>query len=116
VAAKVLVYSQQSFCQDYGKIKRKAEVLGGEDRRYSCYSFFTSALDEGEWSASCSGCALCSRKGHPVPTGEKAGWAPEHVWYIQSEVRHYIELSWLINTMVFYITPPGLLYSQYSSN
>jgi hypothetical protein len=28
------------------------------ERRYSSYSFLTSALDRGEWSASCPGCAL----------------------------------------------------------
>jgi hypothetical protein len=34
-----------------------------EDRRYSSYSFFTSALDESEWSASRPGPALPPGKG-----------------------------------------------------
>jgi hypothetical protein len=55
------------------------EALGGE-RRYSSYSFTTSALDGGEWSASRPGRALPLGKGPPVPIGEEAGWAPEPVW------------------------------------
>jgi hypothetical protein len=49
-------------------------------RRYSSYSFMTSALDGGEWSASRSGRALPPGKGPPVPIGQEAGWAPEPVW------------------------------------
>jgi hypothetical protein len=48
--------------------------------RYSFYSFTTSALDEGERSASRPSRALPSGKGPPVPTGQEAGWAPEPVW------------------------------------
>jgi hypothetical protein len=55
------------------------EALGGE-RRYSSYSFTTSALDRGEWSASRPGRALDPGKGPPVPIVQKAGWAPEPVW------------------------------------
>jgi hypothetical protein len=90
------------------KVKKKCkgvplhamEALGGE-RRYSSYSFLTSALDGGEWSASRPGRAL-----PPVPTVQEAGWAPEPVWtqrleenssasvgdrtpVVQSVVRHY---------------------------
>jgi hypothetical protein len=54
------------------------ETFGGE-RRYSSYSFLTSALDGGEWSASRPGCALPPGKGPPVPIVEEAGWAPEPV-------------------------------------
>jgi hypothetical protein len=54
------------------------EALGGEE--YSSYSFTTSALDGGEWSASRPGRALPPGKGPPVPIGEEAGWAPEPVW------------------------------------
>jgi hypothetical protein len=48
-------------------------ALGGE-RRYTSYSFSTSALDGGEWSASRLGCALVPGKGPPGShcTG---GWA-----------------------------------------
>jgi hypothetical protein len=83
------------------------EALGGE-RRYSSYSFLTSALDGDEWSASCSGRALPLGKRPPVPTGKEAGWAPELVStqrieekssasvgdrtpVVQSVVRHYID-------------------------
>jgi hypothetical protein len=40
------------------------EALGG-----SSYSFTTSALDGGEWSASLSGRALSPGTGPPVPIG-----------------------------------------------
>jgi hypothetical protein len=39
------------------------------ERRYSSYSFLTSAIDGGEWSASHPGCALPLRKEPPVPIG-----------------------------------------------
>jgi hypothetical protein len=52
--------------------------LGGEE--YSFYSFTTSALDGGEWSASRPGRALPPGKGPPVPIVQKAAWAPEPVW------------------------------------
>jgi hypothetical protein len=39
------------------------------ERRYSSYSFSTSALDGGEWSASRPGRALPPGKEHPVPIG-----------------------------------------------
>jgi hypothetical protein len=76
------------------------------DRRYSSYSFLTSALEGGEWSASRPGRALPSGKEPPVPTVQEAGWAPQPVWTqrleekssasvgdrtlaVQSVVRHY---------------------------
>jgi hypothetical protein len=46
---------------------------------YSSYSFTTSALDGGEWLASCPGRFLLPGKGPPVPIGQEAGWAPELV-------------------------------------
>jgi hypothetical protein len=52
--------------------------LGGEE--YSSYSFSTSALDGGEWSASRLGRALAPGKGLPVPIVREARWAPELVW------------------------------------
>jgi hypothetical protein len=83
------------------------EARGGEEV-YSSYSFLTSALDGGEWSASCPGRALPPGKGLPVPIGQEAGWAPEPVWtqrleekssasvgdrtpVVQSVVRHYTD-------------------------
>jgi hypothetical protein len=50
------------------------------ERRYSSYSFWTSALDGGEWSASRPGRALASGKGPAVPIVQESGWAPEPVW------------------------------------
>jgi hypothetical protein len=50
------------------------------DRRYSSYSFLTSALEGGEWSASRSGRALPPGKEPSVPNVQEAGWAPEPVW------------------------------------
>jgi hypothetical protein len=46
------------------------------ERKYSSYSYLTSALDGGEWSASRPGRALPLS----VPIGLEAGWAPEPVW------------------------------------
>jgi hypothetical protein len=43
-------------------------------RRCSSYSFTTSALDGGEWSASRLCSALPPRKEPPVPIGQEAGW------------------------------------------
>jgi hypothetical protein len=55
------------------------EALGGK-RRYSSYSFTTSALDGGEWSVSRPGRALPPGKEPPVPIVQEAGWAPKPVW------------------------------------
>jgi hypothetical protein len=59
------------------------------ERRYSSYSFSTSALDADEWSASCTGRALAPGKGPPVPTGQEAGWAPEPVWTQRLEEKSF---------------------------
>jgi hypothetical protein len=76
------------------------------ERRYSSYSFTTSALDGGEWSASRPGRALT-----PGNDPQEAGWAPQPVWtqrleekffrlsrgsnlyrpVVQSVVRHYTD-------------------------
>jgi hypothetical protein len=56
---------------------------------YSSYSFSTSALDRGEWSASRPGCALSPGKGPPVPIGQVAGWAPEPVWTQRLEEKSF---------------------------
>jgi hypothetical protein len=50
------------------KLKLSHEGVWGE-RRYSSYSFSTSALDGGEYSVSRPGHAITSEKGPPVPTG-----------------------------------------------
>jgi hypothetical protein len=51
---------------------------GGE--AHSSASFFTSALDGSEWSASRPGRALPRGKDPPVPIVQETGWAPELVW------------------------------------
>jgi hypothetical protein len=52
---------------------RHGGAWGG--RRYSSYSFLTSASDGGEWSASRSGRAL-----PPVPIAQEAEWASQPAW------------------------------------
>jgi hypothetical protein len=47
---------------------------------YSSYSFTTSALNGGEWSALRPGRALPPEKGPPVPIVQEAGWDREPVW------------------------------------
>jgi hypothetical protein len=67
----------------YGIVKSSPVTRHGGawgERRYSSYSFTTSALDVGEWSASRPGRALPPEKGLPVPILQEAGWAPEPVW------------------------------------
>jgi hypothetical protein len=51
------------------------------ERRYDSYSFLTSALDGGEWSASRPGRALPPGKGPPVPIVQEAEW-PLPLFYI----------------------------------
>jgi hypothetical protein len=54
------------------------EALLG-DRRYSSYSFLTSAVEGGEWPASRPGRTLPPGNEPPVPIVQEAGWAPEPV-------------------------------------
>jgi hypothetical protein len=61
------------------------EVQG--ERRLNSYSFATSALDGGEWSASRPGRALLPRKGPPARIGQDAGWTPKPVWIQKLEER-----------------------------
>jgi hypothetical protein len=54
------------------------EGTGG--RRYSSYSFTTSALDgEGEWSASLPWPHITPGEGPPLPIVQEAGWASDLV-------------------------------------
>jgi hypothetical protein len=53
--------------------------LWGE-RRYSSYSFTTSVLDGGEWSASSPDRTLPPGKGPPVPIVQETGLTSEPVW------------------------------------
>jgi hypothetical protein len=53
------------------------EAPGGE-RRYSSYSFRTSALDGGEWSITPRP-RFTPGERTPVPIVQEAGWAPDPV-------------------------------------
>jgi hypothetical protein len=53
----------------------------------------TSALDEGEWSASRPGRTLPLEKGSPIPIGQKAGWAPEPVWTQRLEEKSFASVG-----------------------
>jgi hypothetical protein len=66
----------------YVKISDSATCHRGAwgERRYSSYSFLTSALYWGELSASRPGRALPPGKGPTVPIVQEAEWAPEPVW------------------------------------
>jgi hypothetical protein len=68
-----LSYNQELY-QLYSKAVplHAMEALGGE-RRYSTYSFTTSALDRGECSASRPGRALLPRKGPRYPLDRRLG-------------------------------------------
>jgi hypothetical protein len=71
------------------------------ERRYSSFSFTTSALEGGEWSASLRGHALSPGKGATVPIVQEARWATQKLKVksftsagnripdVQSVVRHY---------------------------
>jgi hypothetical protein len=62
--------------------------LRGEEV-YSSYSFSTSELDGGEWSASRPGRAVPPGKGPPVLIGQETGWAPEPVWTLMLEEKSF---------------------------
>jgi hypothetical protein len=64
------------------------------ETRYSSYSFMTSALDGGEWSASRPGRALPPGKEHLVPIVQEAGWDPEPVWTQRLEENHVACADW----------------------
>jgi hypothetical protein len=49
------------------------------ERRYSFYSFMTSALNGGEWLVSCPSRTLPLGNGPSVPTGQEAGWTPDGI-------------------------------------
>jgi hypothetical protein len=56
---------------------------------YSSYTFLSSVLDEGEWSASRPGRALPPVTGTPVPIVQEAGWVPEPVWTQRLEEKSF---------------------------
>jgi hypothetical protein len=103
------------------------------ERRYSSYSFTTSALNGGEWSASRPGRALPPGKGPPVPIVQEAGWAPEPVWtqrleekssapagdrtpVVQPVVRHYTAWANPAPTFVVYLAKINFVGLQFRVN
>jgi hypothetical protein len=46
------------------------------------HTFLTSALDEGDWSASLSG-RFIPGKQPPVPITQETGWAPGSIWTLR---------------------------------
>jgi hypothetical protein len=112
----------------------KAHEGAWGERRYSSYSFSTSALEGGEWSASRPGRALPPGKGPPVPIVQEAGWDPEPVWtqrleekssasvgdrtpVVQSVVRHYTDWAtaapMLLCSSLFLLWPMLLQISDF---
>jgi hypothetical protein len=75
-------FSQFFFCNFWISEVDPLQAMKGAlgERRYSPYSFLTSAVEGGEWSASRPGRALPPGKEPPVPTVQEAGWVPEPVW------------------------------------
>jgi hypothetical protein len=77
----------------YNVVKTKAVPLlpcrHKEERNYCCYSFLTSAIDGGGWSASRPGRALAPGKETPVPIVQEAGWAPEPAWTQRIEEKYF---------------------------
>jgi hypothetical protein len=71
------------------KPSHNTDIEAQEERRYSEYSFTTSALDVGEWSASRPGRVVAPEKGPPVPIVQEAGWAPEPVWTQRLEEKFF---------------------------
>jgi hypothetical protein len=77
------------------RLTTRHEGAWGE-RRYSSYSFLTSALDGGKWSASRLGRALAPGEVLPVPIVQEAGWAAEPVWTQRLEEKSF-HLCWGLN-------------------
>jgi hypothetical protein len=63
------------------------------ERRYSSYSYLTSALEGGEWSASRPGRTLPSGKELLVLIEKEAGWAPEPVWTQRLEEKSSVSVG-----------------------
>jgi hypothetical protein len=88
-----ITFLKSSYFEVQSAIKAKAALLHATEvhgeRGYSSYSFLTSELDGGEWSASCPSNALALGKGHPVPIVWEAGLALEPVWTHRLEEKSF---------------------------
>jgi hypothetical protein len=70
----MMIYIYPFTCKNKVVLLIPWRHLGGGERRYSFYFFLTSALEEGEWSASCP-------RGNEPTTHCTGGWVtPEAVW------------------------------------
>jgi hypothetical protein len=63
------------------------EALG--ERRYSSYSYTTSALDEVSGQHHAQAVLYPRGKDPPVPIVQEAGWAPEPVWTQRLEEKSF---------------------------
>jgi hypothetical protein len=68
---------------------------------YSSYSFITSSIDGGKWSASRPSRALALGKGPPVPILQEAGWTPEPVWTQRLEEKSFASAGYRTSIPVF---------------
>jgi hypothetical protein len=95
--------------------KRPSTRHGGAwgERRYSSYSFTSSALDRGEWSASRPGRALPPGKGPPVPIVQEAGWDPEPVWTQRLEEKSFASAGDRIRPLVHPVCSQTLYWMIY---
>jgi hypothetical protein len=84
VSAKIIIMYPQHKLNKFNYTPRRSL-----ERRYSSYSFSTSALDGGEWSVSRPGRALAPKKGPPVPIVQETGWAPQPVWTQKLEEKSF---------------------------
>jgi hypothetical protein len=60
------------------------------ERRYSSYSFSTSALDGVSGQRHAPAALLPPGKGPPVPIVQEAGWAPEQVWTQRQQEKSFV--------------------------
>jgi hypothetical protein len=77
VCMYVYLYLGMYVCKSGPAIRHGGVLV---ESRYISYSFLTSALEGGEWSASRPGRTLTQEEGPPVPIVQEGGWAPEPVW------------------------------------
>jgi hypothetical protein len=74
------LFAVRNECSFYSVQERKSRQLKLKLNLSHTPRRRTSALDDGEWSASRPDRALAPEKGPPVPIVQEAGWAPEPVW------------------------------------
>jgi hypothetical protein len=79
--------TKRRYCRK--KQSRYTPWRRSEGEQYISYSFTTSALDGGEWSASCPGRAFTPGERTPVPIVQESGWVPEPVWTQRLEEKSF---------------------------